>query len=684
MCGIAGFLGGERFTPEEASSIARGMADTVAHRGPDDAGVWIDRAAEVALAYRRLAVIDPSPAGRQPMQSASGRSVIVFNGEIYNHLDLRRQIEAQRPNARTWRGHSDTETLLAAIECWGVEEALQAATGMFAFAFWDREERTLCLARDRMGEKPLYYGWQNGVFLFGSELKALAAHPAFEGDVDRDALALLLRHGYIASPWSIYKGVRKLPAGTYIKLVAGASPQRRIGELPEPRRYWSLREVVAAGQAQPFEGTPEDAVDTLHRLLLRAVRGQMAADVPLGAFLSGGIDSSTVVALMQAQSTRPVRSFTVGFDESGYNEAEYAKAVARHLGTDHTELYISPQDAMDVIPRLPDLFDEPFADSSQIPTFLVAGLARRHVTVALSGDGSDELFGGYGHYVSTPRRWRLLSSVPVPLRRFVAAAIMAAQAHGAGSVPDGVLGHGAMDRRLHQLQAKAHTLALLANCGTQEEFHRLSLSHWRNPSSVVLGASESETALTESMLWPDALEFAARLMAVDSLSYLPDDILVKVDRASMGVSLETRAPFLDRHVMEFVWRLPLSFKIRNARSKWILRQVLDKYVPTRLVERPKAGFSIPLASWLRGPLRDWAETLLDARRLRAEGFFDPWPVRRKWHEFLNAHSQCEQHIWSILMFQAWLDHSRRELKTKRTALATATRFHRASSSNSAT
>ena len=634
------------------------MADAVAHRGPDDAGVWIDREAEIALAYRRLAVIDPSPAGRQPMRSASGRSVIVFNGEIYNHLDLRRRIAAQRPDT-SWRGHSDTETLLAAIEHWGLEEALQAANGMFAFAFWDREDRTLCLARDRVGEKPLYYGRQNGVLLFGSELKALAAHPAFEGDVDRDALTLLLRHGYISSPWSIYKGVRKLPAGAYVKVAAGASRQPRAGELPEPQCYWSLRDIVAAGRAQPFEGAPEDAVDALHDVLLRGVRGQMAADVPLGAFLSGGIDSSTVVALMQAQSGRPVRTFTIGFDESEYNEAEHAKAVAGHLGTEHTELYVSARDSLDVIPRLPDLFDEPFADSSQIPTFLVAGMARRHVTVALSGDGGDELFGGYGHYISTPRRWRLLSHAPAPLRRFGARAIMAAQAQGADSLPARVLGRLPMDRGRRRLQAKAHTLAQLANCRTQEELHWLSLSLWRNPSAVVRGASEPETALNESENWPDGLEFAARLMAVDSLTYLPDDLLVKVDRAAMGVGLETRAPFLDRHVMEFVWRLPLSFRIRNARSKWVLRQVLYKYVPMRLVERPKAGFSIPLASWLRGSLRDWAEALLDAGRLRAEGFLDPRPVRRKWHEFLNGHEQCEQHLWNVLMFQAWLDRRRR-------------------------
>ena len=668
MCGIAGFLGGGRFAPEEALPVARGMADAIAHRGPDDTGAWLDREAGVALAYRRLAVIDLSPAGHQPMQSASGRSVIVFNGEIYNHLDLRRQLDAQCPEVLPWRGHSDTETLLVAIEHWGLEEALRAATGMFALAFWDREDRTLCLARDRAGEKPLYYGWQNGVFLFGSELKALAAHPAFAGGIDRDALTLLLRHCYISSPWSIYKGVRKLPAGTYVRMAAGASREERARELPEPRRYWSLQGVVTAGRAQPFEGGPEDAVDALHDLLLRAVRGQMAADVPIGAFLSGGIDSSTVVALMQAQSGRPVRTFTIGFDEAEYNEAEHARAVAGHLRTEHTDLYVSAREALDVIPRLPDLFDEPFADSSQIPTFLVAGMARSHVTVALSGDGGDELFGGYGYYVSTPRLRRWLSNVPAPLRRSGASAIMTFFEPGSAGLPNRILLRLPTGRGLHRIQARAHKLALLANCRTEEELHWRRLSHWPDPAAIVLGASEPETVLNRSANWPDASEFTTRLMAVDALSYLPDDLLVKVDRAAMGVSLETRAPFLDHHVMEFVWRLPLSLRIRNTRSKWILRQVLYRYVPMRIVERPKAGFSIPLASWLRGPLRDWVEALLDTRRLREEGFFDPCAIRRKWHDFLHRkHGRCEHHLWSILMFQAWLEHVRRSNRIERVA-----------------
>ena len=657
MCGIAGFLDERRFIPEEAASIARGMADAVAHRGPDDAGVWLDGKVGIALAHRRVAVIDVSPAGHQPMPSASGRYVIVFNGEIYNHLDLRRRLETRFPNACSWKGHSDTETLLAAVDCWGPEEALQAAVGMFAFALWDREDRTLYLIRDRIGEKPLYYGRQHGVFLFGSELKSLAAHPAFARNIDRDALTLLLRNGYIPSPWSIDKGVRKLPAGTYVKIAADAA-QKGVDELPDPQPYWSLRNVVEAGQARPFECTPEDAADALHDVLLKAVRRQMVADVPLGAFLSGGIDSSTIVALMQAQSDRPVRTFTIGFDQPGYNEAEYAKAVAGHLGTEHTELYVSARDALDVIPRLPVLFDEPFADPSQIPTFLLAGMVRRRVTVALSGDGGDELFGGYDHYLQILRLRRVLSHVPMPLCRLGAQAIETVLSRG----PDRLLSH--VFRRIPMghgwlpLKAKAHKLARLMECRRPEQLYVRRISRWLNPDAVtvVRGASEPATILTEPASWPHVPEFASRLMAVDMLSFLSECILVKVDRAAMGVSLETRAPFLDHRVVEFAWQLPLSVKIRNGRPKWILRRVLDKYVPKRLVDRPKAGFLVPLAAWLRGPLKDWAEALLDERRLHAEGFFDPKPVRQKWNAHLSGHEQWDDHLWSILMFQAWLEH----------------------------
>ncbi len=660
MCGIAGFLGTGPLSPEAASSTARGMADRLAHRGPDDAGVWLDPGAGAALAHRRLAVVDLSPAGHQPMRSASGQRVIVFNGEIYNHRDLRRQLDSDRQEI-SWRGHSDTETLLAAIECWGLEEALRASAGMFALALWDRQDRTLWLARDRAGEKPLYYGWQNGVFLFGSELKALAAHPAFAGDIDRGALAQLLRHGYVSSPWSIYEGIRKLPPGTCLRIAVGAAG-RQGGDLPEPRPYWSLQDAIAAGRAGPFQGAPEEAVDVLNDLLLRSVSRQMVADVPLGAFLSGGIDSSTVVALMQAQSTRPVRTFTIGFDEAEYNEAPYAKAVASHLGTEHTELYVSAHQALDVVPRLPNLFDEPFADPSQIPTFLVAGMARRHVTVALSGDGGDELFGGYHLYSRTLRYWRRLSNAPLPLRRLREGALRALAAVSGTTLGERLL------RRLPPIYGWRWTpdrlgkLAAMVTCRTQEEFYWQGRSSWPNPHAIMHGTSLSGAVMNEPASCVGALEFAEWMMAADTLNYLPDDILVKVDRAAMAVSLETRAPFLDHDVVEFVWRLPLSLRIRGAESKWILRQVLRKYLPMRLVDRPKAGFGVPLASWLRGPLRDWAEALLDERRLREEGFFDPGPVRRTWLAFLKAHDEyagLAQRLWNILMFQAWLERSPR-------------------------
>ena len=660
MCGVAGFLDGGCSLPEGASATARAMAGAVAHRGPDDAGVWLDREAGIALAHRRLAVIDLSPAGRQPMLSASGRSVIVFNGEIYNHSELRRRIETRFPNAAGWRGRSDTETLLAAIECWGLEEALRAAAGMFALALWDRKDRTLSLARDRMGEKPLYYGWQNGVFLFGSELKVLAAHPAFGGGVDRNALALLLRDLYISSPWSIYEGIRKLPAGACIRISAGRG-RKDTGEMPEPRPWWSLRNVIEAGRARPFEGTPEEAVGVLHDVLVGAVRRQMVADVPLGAFLSGGIDSSAIVALMQAQARRPVRTFTIGFEKSAYDEAPYARALARRLETEHTELYVSARDALDVIPRLPTLFDEPFADSSQIPTFLVAGMARRHVTVALSGDGGDELFGGYLHYTWTPRFWRMLLNVPTPLRCLGARAVATALSPGFGQLPTRVLNRTELGRKWLRRGAGARRLAWLMDSRTPEQLYYRQRSLCPKPALVVRGASEPATILSEPASWPNAPELEHRLMAVDALNYLPDDILVKVDRAAMGVSLETRAPFLDHRVVEFVWRLPLSVKIRNGRGKWVLRQVLYNYVPKELVDRPKKGFAVPLASWLRGPLRDWAEALLDERRLRSEGFFDPGAVRRRWSELLSQprRRQSADHLWSILMFQAWLEHGRR-------------------------
>ena len=641
MCGVAGFVQRGGFPGAQGRLVASKMADALAHRGPDDADVWLDGTAGVALAHRRLAVIDLSAAGHQPMRSHSGRYVISFNGEIYNHQELRHRLDARSGPVAAWQGASDTESLLAAIEHFGLAAALRYAAGMFAFAVWDRQERTLYLARDRLGEKPLYFGWQNGVFMFASELKALACHPSFAGVIDREALALYLRHNYIPWPWSIYQGIRKLAPGSFVKLAFGdeSSP---AGALPEEERYWSLREVIEAGRERPFEGDSGEAVEALHEVLREAVASQVVADVPLGAFLSGGIDSSTIVALMQACSSRPVRTFAIGFDDPRYDEAAHAKEVANHLGTDHTELYVTPQDALDVIPRLPLLYDEPFSDSSQIPTSLVSAMTRRHVTVALSGDGGDELFGGYRRYLRTPMLWTLQGAVPKWIRKTYQRTILAIPSSWTST-------------RMHH---RALKISKFLDFRSPEQMYVHLMSHWKEPDMIVRHASEPRTCLSDHVAWPDTPEIESRMMAIDALTYLPDDILVKVDRAAMGVSLETRAPFLDHRVVEFAWRLPLAMKIREGESKWILRQVLYRHVPRNLVERPKMGFGVPLESWLRGPLKDWAESLLAESRLRDEGFFQPEPIRKRWTEHLDGSRRWDACIWDILMFQAWLDESR--------------------------
>lgn len=649
MCGLTGFYQVGGFSTKDAQAIGEAMASRIAHRGPNDSGTWTDGAVGIALAHRRLPILDLSPAGHQPMVSPSGRFVIVLNGEIYNHLELRSAL-----GEANWRGHSDTETLLAGFEVWGIEATLKKAVGMFAIALWDRAERTLTLARDRMGEKPLYCGWQNGVFLFGSELKALREHPSFEGEIDRGALALLLRHNYIPAPYSIYKDIRKLPAGTFLKLKAGDG-QFAQGTQPNPVPYWSLSAVVEAGQREPFAGGDAEAISALEARLKEAVGLQMVADVPLGAFLSGGVDSSTVVALMQAQSNRPVKTFTIGFNEEAYNEAEYAKAVARHLGTDHTELYVTPREAMEFIPRLPSLYDEPFSDSSQIPTFLVSQLTRRHVTVSLSGDAGDELFGGYNRYFWASGIWRRLGRLPVGLRRLLSRGLVTPSAETWDSLYRVVAAALPSRWQLSQPGDKAHKLAEILALPSEEALYRDLVSHWKSPANIVLGAVEPATVLTDSSTWPLLHNFEQRMMYLDAVSYLPDDILAKVDRAAMAVSLETRAPFLDHRVVEFAWQLPLSMKIRDGQGKWILRQVLNKYVPQELIERPKMGFGVPIDSWLRGPLRDWAEALLNESRLRKEGFFNPEPVRQKWAEHLSGHRNWQYHLWDVLMFQAWLE-----------------------------
>lgn len=643
MCGITGFFGSvRRKKADELSITVARMAATLHHRGPDDGGVWVDAETGIALGHRRLSIVDLSPEGHQPMLSAGGRYVIVYNGEVYNFMDLRRRLESQ---GCRFRGHSDTEVMLAAIEQWGLEEAVRRFVGMFAFALWDRKEHVLHLVRDRLGIKPLYYGWMGKTLLFGSELKALRAHPDFEGRIDRNALALFLRHNYIPAPYCIYQGIYKLPPGCMLSINGYSTP------MPVP--YWSAREVVQRGSADHFDGSEDEAADQLEILLTEAVRLRMVADVPLGAFLSGGVDSSTVVALMQAQSQRPVETFTIGFYEDEYNEAEDAKAVARHLGTDHTELYVTPEEAMAVIPRLPVLYDEPFADSSQIPTFLVSQLARRHVTVSLSGDGGDELFAGYNRYFWCRSIWRKIGWMPGTLKKAAAGGLKALTPQSweflfkrLGPVlPERVKQRNPGD--------KLHKLAEVLVADRPEVMYLNLASHWKDPASLVPGAIEPATALNDPGQWADLHDFTGRMMYLDLVTYLPDDILTKVDRASMGVSLEARVPLLDHRVVEFAWRLPLAMKIRNGQGKWLLRRVLYRYVPHELIERPKMGFGVPIDRWLRGPLKEWANDLLDAGRLKREGFLNPDPITRIWREHLNGERNWQYYLWDILMFQAW-------------------------------
>ena len=620
------------------------MADTVRHRGPDDSGVWADEGAGIALGHRRLSILDLSPAGHQPMASAGGRYVIAFNGEIYNHLELRRLLEASS-SQRHWRGHSDTETLLTAFECWGVEETLRRVAGMFAIALWDRSLRVLTLARDRMGEKPLYYGWQGDAFLFGSELKALKAHPAFQGDIDRGALALLLRHNYVPAPWSIFKGIQKLPAGTFLQV----SLDRRDAR---PVAYWSLAELAERGASSPFVGSDAEALDALELHLGNAVRGQMVADVPLGALLSGGIDSTAIAALMQANSTQAVRTFTIGFDERQYDEATHARAVAKHLGTDHTELRLSGEDALALVPQMPAMYDEPFADSSQLPTHLVMKLARRHVTVALSGDAGDELFGGYNRYFLAPKVWRSIGWMPLPLRRALGAGLTAFSVESINRFGSGWSRRVGVDLP----GDKAHKLGRrLRDVHGMDDLYASLVSEWSQPEDMVVDGHMPANLVDERDRWPRLADPVSRMMALDGLTYLPDDILVKVDRAAMAVSLETRAPFLDRSVVEFAWSLPMRLKIRDGQGKWLLRQLLDRHVPRALIERPKMGFGIPLDAWLRGPLRDWAESLLAEDRLRREGYLNPAPLRSAWKAHLAGQASYGYRLWSVLMFQAWLE-----------------------------
>jgi asparagine synthase (glutamine-hydrolysing) len=672
MCGIAGYLTNNVVSYSE--EVVTRMALAISHRGPDDAGVWVDESAGIALGHRRLSILDLSVAGHQPMNSARDQFVLAFNGEIYNHLELRSELAENSAPFRDWVGRSDTETLLAGFEAWGVEATLKKTVGMFAIALWDRKEKTLTLARDRFGEKPLYYGWvgsgSNAAFVFGSELKALRTYPGFANTISRAALALYMRFTYVPAPHSIYQNIFKLEPGCILS-ISGVMPPEPSEPLSPPaihgglslRRWWALADVVKIG-AQTQIVDEVEAVHTLDQRLSDAVQLQSLSDVPLGAFLSGGVDSSVIVALMQKQSTRPVKTFTVGFEEAGFDESPHARAVAQHLGTDHTELFVTAAEAQSVIPLLPEIYDEPFADSSQIPTHLVCKAARHQVKVALSGDAGDELFGGYNRYFWGPRIWRRLAWLPYPARHLLGGLIRSVPIAGWDVLSRPVNALIPSNQGISRAGDKAHKLAVrLDSVRNLDDLYRSLVSEWQVPAQVVKGGGSGhfEAIFAPKSLLDDpkptqgAEHHQLRMMFKDSMTYLPDDILCKVDRAAMATSLETRVPFLDQRVAELAWQLPLHMKIRGNEGKWALRQVLYKYVPRELIDRPKAGFGVPVGEWLRGPLRDWAESLLAENRLQAEGYFYPAPIRSKWAEHLSGRSDHTSSLWTVLMFQAWLE-----------------------------
>jgi asparagine synthase (glutamine-hydrolysing) len=639
MCGIAGFWQAQPENKESLLETARAMARTLVHRGPDDGGVWVDPESNIGLCHRRLSIIDLSSAGHQPMGSTCGRYIIVFNGEIYNFLELKRELLNL---GRTFRGTSDTEVLLEGLAEWGIAKLVPRLNGMFAFAVWDRLEKVLTLARDHIGIKPLYYGWAGDTFLFGSELKALLAHPKFQRKVDPRAIGLLLQYNYIPAPYCIWEGCHKLPAGHMF--VMKSAPARA-----EAEAFWSIDHLVNNGGREKWEnGDGGQAVAELDALLRDAVRQQMVADVPLGAFLSGGIDSSTVVAFMQSQSRKKIKTFTISFPEGNFDEAKHARGVADHLGTEHTELLVTPDDVLAVVPSLAAIYDEPFADSSQIPTFLVSQLTRRHVTVALSGDGGDELFAGYSHYPSAKQVWRLTRLVPSALRSSLAALLSSIGGSGGGAAPG--LFEGFLSPTFGH---KVRRLSAAVAVNEAAAFYQNQISRWLDPGMVVINHQDCRLPFAAPEQRPRNWDIVESMTYFDSLNYLPENVLTKVDRASMAVSLETRVPLLDYRLVEFSTRVPLTFKIRGGQGKWLLREVLYKYVPPHLVDRPKMGFRLPLASWLRGPLRSWAEELLELRKLEETQLLVGKPIRQKWKEHLEGQHDWSRHLWSVIMFQAW-------------------------------
>jgi asparagine synthase (glutamine-hydrolysing) len=630
MCGIAGswFLDWEG--ADEGRAVAKAMSDALLHRGPDDSGIWLDEGSRLALSHRRLSILDLSPLGHQPMKSACGRYVISFNGEIYNFFELREELDRAVNQKHVWSGHSDTEVVLEAISRWGLTAALKRFEGMFAFAVWDRSQRMLHLARDRFGEKPLYYGLVDGAFVFASELKALRAHSKWQGRLNRTNLTMYFRHGYVPAPYSIYEGIWKLPPGTALSL---SYPKDQAAR---PIPYWSLQEVALQGTQHPFMGDDIEAIEILSGLLKRSVSQQMLADVPLGAFLSGGIDSSLVVGLMQERSSNPVKTFTIGFSEERFDESGFAGDVSKHLGTDHTELRVDSRQAMEMVPELSSIYDEPFGDSSQIPTLMVSRLARQSVTVSLSGDGGDELFGGYNHYQWGERIWKGFGWMPSSLRTTVGRTLLP------------------ISRIMTSLNPRVRKLAEVLALDSSSALYWGLTSHWREQSLVLGAGNGSGGVVDHPENWPSLSSYPQRMMYLDGTVFLPDDILVKLDRAGMRFSLETRAPLLSHKVAEFAWRLPLNMKIRNGTGKWLLRQVLYKYVPRALVDRPKMGFGVPVGDWLRGPLREWGEDLLSEKMLQGQDYLNAKLVRTKWSEHLSGRFDHSHQLWDVLMFQSWL------------------------------
>ncbi len=640
MCGIVGFFG-KPGSDETLQRDVHFMSESIYRRGPDSHGEWVDGTNGIAFGHRRLSILDLSPLGHQPMISPSGRFVMVLNGEIYNFQELRVQLEAK---GACFKGTSDTEVLLAAIEEWGIQRTLEESVGMFAIAVWDRQTRKLYLARDRFGEKPLFYGRCGKTFLFGSELKALTRHPDWNASIDRDSVGAFLRHNYIPHPQSIYRGIFKLPPGTFLEIEASS-----LSQTLNPKHYWSAWDMVERARAHAFDGTPTEAIDLLESSLLKSIRGQMISDVPLGAFLSGGVDSSTIVSLMQKVSSQPVKTFTIGFTEKGYNEAVFAKSVAEHLGTDHHELYVSPKEAMEAVPHLSELYDEPFSDSSQIPTFLVSKLARSKVTVSLSGDAGDELFGGYTRYHYAERIASMIRRTP-RLARLSGSRLIRSFSE---EFWDSVFSWMPKRKRLSHMGEKMHKLAGLLSTESEMALYGHLISHIYSPDHLVIGSTKQRELIESRPIPPSLTNFTEKMMYLDMTNYLPDDILTKVDRASMAVSLESRVPLLDHRLAEFCWSLPLSLKIRDGQSKWLLRQVLYRNVPQELIERPKMGFGVPVTDWIKGPLRDWAESLLSESALKDANLLEVKAVRKIWSEHLSGQGAMGYLIWDILMLQDW-------------------------------